>query len=173
VGIRWHIGDLGRFEIESPKLPRFEVISSSKTEVQVWYSGTAKPTSIPKRTFLDDCVKWWHVDPITEAIPKWLYEGCSFTLDPEAGKQSLHVPIAQIADQARGHLPRAFSIHGLDLSRQTLTFRRRQGDYISCTTPQILVLLPIKLVLESGRSRKTRWDLLRTTDILDPDEDEL
>lgn len=173
MGTPWHIGDFGRFAIESPKFPRFEVIAATKTEVQVWYSGQTALTTIPKRTFLDDCVKWWRVELIEKPLPKWLYEGGSFSLESPA--TVVNVILTQISDRATpGFLPRAHTIHGIDLTGRPLTFRRRQGDYISCLTgkPQTLVLVPIKTILTFGRSSRNRWDFLRTTDIVDPDEDD-
>jgi hypothetical protein len=175
VGTPWHIGDFGRYEIESPKFPRFEVISATKTEVQVWYSGQTTLTTIPKRTFLDDCVKWWLVEPIEKLFPfpKWLYEGGSFSL--ESPIMGINVTLTQIPDRATPGFPtKTHTNHEMDLKGRLLTYRRKQGDYISCLTgdPQCLVLVPIKVILKFGRSVKTRWDFLRTTDIVDPDEDD-
>lgn len=174
MGTSWSVGDFGRFEIESPKFPRFEVISATKTEVEVWYSGSTHTKVIPKQTFLDDCVRWWDVELVDEPLPKWLYPGGSFTLESPTGV--IQVTLAQIPSMALKdrYVSRLDSIHGVDVKGRTLTFRRKQGDHISCLTgdPQTLLLIPFKTVLKYGRSRMTRWDFMRTRDIVEPDEDD-
>ena len=170
MGTPWHIGDFGRFNIENPQFPRFEVISWTKTEVQVWYSGHPSPTAIPKQTFRDDCVRSWLIEPIEKPFPKWLYEGSSFTLESPF---PINVVLAQVSGVSPLYGPQ-FVSQGLDLNRRWLTYRRKQGDYISCLTrdPVSLVLVPIKTVMAFGQAMRTRWDFIRTGDIVDPYEDD-
>ena len=163
----WHVGDFGRFSIENRKFPRFEVISADKQkgEVVVWYSGQPEPTAIPTATFQRDCVNWWDITVVEGKPPVWLQSGCHLTL--ESPLRAINVTITQIKD--RYH----HTTQGVDVKGRTLQYRRRQGDYVSCTTsdPKSLLLIPFKNVLEFGRPIKTRWDLIRTRDVIDLEED--
>lgn len=166
----WRIGDFGRFAIESPKFPRFEVISSDKTkgEVTVWYSGQVKKTVIPRETFLEECVNWWEVDsvkPLPIVWPEWLSEGSVFTIS--GWHRSL--PIVVTAFKYQYHT----TTEAVDVKGRTLTYRRRQRNYISCTAenPKLFLLIPAATALEHGRPIKTRWDMLRTRDLIDLEED--
>lgn len=167
----WRIGDFGRFKIESPKYPRFEVISSDKQkgEVTVWYSGRAEPTVIPRETFLEDCVNWWHLDKVVreDEIPKWLIEGCQFTL--QANTRALNIILTEFKEDYRT------TTSSYDVNHMRLTFRRRRLNYLSCEVEatKVLLLVPVQEVLVNGKSTRSRWDMIRKRDILDPEEEDL
>lgn len=164
----WHIGDFGRFSMENRQFPRFEVISADKQkgEVTVWYSGQATTTTIPTTTFQRDCVNWWDITVIDAfGVPEWLKSGCHLTL--ESPTRAINVVITQIKE--RFHR----TTQGVDVKGRTLLYRRRQGDYVSCLTenPKSLLLIPLSTVLEFGRPLQTRWDVIRTIDIIDREEE--
>jgi hypothetical protein len=170
----WHVGDFGRFSMENRQFPRFEVISADKKLgiVTVWYSGQETTTNIPIATFQKDCVNWWDIEILGPVISnaavtsEWLFPGCHLTL--ESATRAINVTITQIK-----HHQYQRTTQGVDVKGRTLLYRRRQGDYVSCLTedPKSLLLIPLKTVLWYGRPIKTRWDLIRTRDIIDLEEE--
>jgi hypothetical protein len=169
--VAWRIGDFGRFNAESDKYPRFEVIASDKVkgEVTVWYSGQKKKTVIPRETFLEDCANWWtisSVKPLPIAWPEWLTEGQTFTIS--GWHRSIPVVITEFK-----HLYHT-TTEAVDVKGRILVYRRRQMNYISCTTtqePAILLLIPVEMALGHARPTRTRWDLIRTRNVIDLEED--
>jgi len=160
--VTWRVGDFGRFKNENPKFPRFEVLAADKEkgEVDLWYSGSRRSTTIPLATFREDCVNWWNVN-VVEGVPDWVYPGVRFTL--ESPHRSVVVTLTQIKAKY------SHTDHSIDVIGQPLQFRRRRMDYCSCTIvePGILLLIPLKTIIKYGRPITTRWDLLRNRDIIE------
>lgn len=164
----WKVGDFGRFASENPKYPRFEVLPrliDTPDKITVWYSGSKKPTKIPRETFFSDCVNWWSVEITKDKPPDWLDPQSRFSL--EGPQRSILITVTQITQNYN------VTDHSVDVKGLPLVYRRRRMDYISCTTVEdnCLFLIPLKKVIEFGRPIKTRWDVLRTKDVIDDEED--
>jgi hypothetical protein len=102
---------------------------------------------------------------VESTLPTWLFPDCHLTL--ESPFRAINVTITQIKEKYH------HTTQGVDIKGRVLQYRRRQGDYVSCTTtdPTSLLLIPLKTILTFGRPIKTRWDLIRTRDLIDLEED--
>ena len=156
--IKWQRGDLGRFQAESPKRPRFEVIGRTKDHkyVEVWYGGANKATGIPKDTFLRDCSNLWELQEVVPPHPAWLREGAAFEFPhnkPAVVRQN------EIVEPKFGRITHATTA---DLRGQGLTIRRIRRDYASCfiANKGLLFLVPLATVVKLGIQRKSRWDYI-------------
>lgn len=165
--MKWRQGDLGRFQAESPKRPRFEVIGVTNGEVEVWYGGATKTTCIPEKTFRRDCINLWELQEVVPARPTWLKEGASFEFPHGRG---VSVRQAEIKDPKSKLLTHTTII---DLNGQSVTIRSIRRDYTSCLFKDMLVLVPLPTIAKFGIQRMTRWErVMSDRDAFDEDEED-
>lgn len=169
--IRWRKGDLGRFEVEDPNAPRFEVISVSKerNEVSIWYGGQESPTTVPIDTFRKDCVNWWVTATINP--PEWLEPGVTLGI---TGPGFLTQAI--VAELRRGRKKKTHLHQQVDIRKALLRVRSIRKDYASCvmsTTGQLL-MVPTVVIEMFGHISRSRYAVVSGGDDpfeVDPLED--
>lgn len=169
--VGWKIGDFGRFSAESPKLPRFEVISADRNGITVWYSGSPTTTTIPLTTFKKDCVNWWHVTGVDLATPAWLQPKVLFKFQPVPRYR----PLSEGYDTVlTAHMRNQYIVmsQSVDVRGAVLQYRHRRADYISCQrydNSKELLLIPLKEVINHGFRVTTAWD--RLDEVLETDDE--
>lgn len=163
--ISWKVGDLGRFEVEDKKRPRFEVLGTKPNRgIAVWYGGSANPVFIPVDTFRERCVKSWTLETVpVPTPPDWAV--------PKASFQILHERAARLTQAVitSGYQRQESQV---EVTGHTLRIRRIQYDYASCFDEQakILVMVPLKIIIEYGRQVRTILDRLMGDDLFDDEE---
>ncbi len=165
--MKWRIGDFGRFTAESPKLPRFEVLRAERAGVTVQYSGTPNTTVIPPTTFKRDCVNWWDVTGIDLDEPAWLQRGVLFSFT--------HGYDTVLTSHSKFRF--MVTSQSFDIRGAVLRYRHRRSDYISCEVfnekgePNVLLLVPLKKVVDFGYQVMTKWDRIAGQEILEDDDE--
>lgn len=170
----WNPGDLGRFKMEDPSLPRFEFISLNTEYATIWYSNSQTLTKIPRKTFLKDCVNWWVVQefPDVSTWPDWLKSGESFCFESDTPpvRQMLYSPKVNKGHQDRvnQHVAIFTTFDG-----ESLKIRNVRRDYASCeTSEKILLMVPTAVIVEHGFRRQSKYQRLLAKDTFkDPDEE--
>lgn len=155
---------------EGPKRPRFEVVglSDDKTEVGVWYGGLAKAQTVPRATFLKDCINLWELQEVVPPLPSWVKEGTEFEFPHNS---NVTIRQVEIHDPKYKQLTHATTV---TLSGQKVRIRRIRRDYTSCLVGGMLVLVPLATIAKFGMQRMTRWDRIMNEDLFeeaDPDDD--
>lgn len=172
MGKTWKKGDLGRFEAEDDKSPRFVFLGTDKAKANahIWYGGEATPTTVPLKTFLRDCVSWWVFGSLIEP-PEWLKPGQLVTVS-QPNRKSTWVTQARVPDRRR-----IVSNHRqVDIQNKVLQVRSIRRDYASCWIPEdrILALVPLVTLVNHGFVNRTRFDVLADDDydpITEPEEE--
>lgn len=161
----WKVGDLGRFLVEEPRRPRFEVLGSKPDRgTAIWYGGNPKPVFVPRDTFLAKCVNTWTIEVVPQ-LPDWIAPNAVFKVVDERAakvtqaviKQGYNTQISQV--NVRGH---------------DMRIRRIQYDYCSCfdESEKVLVMVPLKILIGFGLPQRSRWDrLLSSEDIIGEEVD--
>lgn len=162
----WRAGMLGRFEVEDSKRPRFEVLGKNpKRGVAVWYGGNEKPVFVPEDVFKSRCVPHWEIEVVPPLEP-WIKKDAVFSLsDPRAARLTQAVVKSGYNQQ----------ISQVDVLNHDLQLRAIQYDYASCFDRQtkILVMVPLKRIVQFGLQVQTRLDRLLGEDPLGDDPDEV
>lgn len=185
---KWKVGDLGRFRMEDPKRPRFEVIGATKDKesIKVWYGGTKDLQAIPLATFRQDCTNLWELPDTLLARPLWLKEGGTFEFPRDFAFQEPAVrspsprrePFTQVPlvgfERIRGTRvePPSLDVIMVRVGGQQLAIRSLRRDYASVLTKEgVLVLVPVDFIAKHGMQRITRWQRLMSDEdpFSDPD----
>jgi len=159
------VGEIGRFWSESDKQPRFVVVRVLRNIVQIWYSGATKTQSVPRRTFLSDCMDTWVIDIIDS--PTWLKPEVKFRLDG-------WVTLAQVINDPQR--PRTSTrTERMDLTGHDLEVFSIHRDHVACAVPGLktIVLIPLKVINERGSRLRTRWEMILEDDDFDDFEEYL
>jgi len=167
-GISWKVGDLGRFSVEDPKRPRFEVLGSKPGHgVAIWYGGSFKPVFVPVETFYSRCVKHWSIDVVPPRQP-WIAKGASFKIEDPRAAQLTQAEIAYGHGYSR-------QIHKVNVRGHDLRIRHIQLDYASCDDEheKALVMVPLKIIVNFGIRVLTIYERLTGPDIFGEDGDEI
>ena len=171
----WKKGDLGRFNSEDPKLPRFELIGAEAVEgkrlVRLWYGGESETTTVSWARFKKDCTNTWDFQILNpHAIPTWLEVGASFFLYPNGRL----VTVARVSTDFKAKdsprkLKRPPVKRTLDVGNQMLTVRQIRHDFASCLMEDgRLVLIQLDHIRRWGYRLQSAWERL-----MEDDEDEL
>lgn len=163
---KWKIGDLGRFLIEDPKRPRFEVLGAKPEKgVAVWYGGNPKPVWIPEDVFRSKCVSFWNIEVVPPLLP-WIARKGRFQINDE---RAAKVTQAVITD---GYFRK---ISQVDVQGHTLTIRNMRFDHASCMDEDTntLVMVPLKIIAQFGVQIVSKWDRLQNHDPFGEDLDEI
>jgi hypothetical protein len=157
----WKVGDLGRFQMEGKKHPRFEVLGENPGGAIIWYAGEARPQIVPFSTFKAQCVNHWVIDVIP-TIPQWIKPNVVFNLDDKAARVL----------QAEVSIQYSRTLQVADLRGKDLKVRRIRLDHVSCMleVERLLVLIPLKIVIESGFIVQSCLDVLLSDEFEDHDE---
>lgn len=163
----WKTGDLGRFTVEDPKRPRFEVLGSKPDRgIAVWYGGSSKPMFIPDETFRSRCTNTWTIE-VVPPMPSWVTLNAVFKINDERAAKVTQAVVQQNFSR---------QIQQVEVQGHDLRIRRIQFDYCSCfdETDKILVMVPLKIVKLYGLQQKSRWDrLLSDRDIIGEETDNI
>jgi hypothetical protein len=162
----WKVGDLGRFDVEDPKRPRFEVLGSKPGRgVAVWYGGSKRPVFVPIDTFKAKCVKHWTVE-VTPPLLPWIAKGACFRIDN-----------ARAARVTQAEVVYGYSrqIQQVDVKGHDLRIRHIQYDYAACDDEEekALVMVPLKIITGFGSQVITSYERLTGPDIFGEDGDEI
>ncbi len=163
----WKVGDLGRFAVEDPKRPRFEVLGSKPGRgVAVWYGGNPKPMFIPSDTFKATCLNTWTIEVVPQ-LPAWVAINTVFHINDERAAKVTQAVVKQNFSS---------QIQQVDVQGHDLRIRRIQFDYCSCfdEMDKILVMVPLKILKIFGIHQMSRWDrLLSDRDIIGDETDDI
>jgi hypothetical protein len=149
----WKVGDLGRFSVEDPRRPRFEVLGSKPGRgVAVWYGGNPKPVFIPDDTFKAKCLNTWAIEVVPK-MPKWVAPQALFQIDDERAAKVTQAVVKHGYSQ---------QIQQVDVLNHDLRIRSIKLDYCSCfdETAKVLVMIPLKILPLFATRRVSRWDRL-------------
>lgn len=157
----WKVGDLGRFQMEGKKHPRFEVLGENPAGVIIWYAGDPRPQVVPFPTFKAQCVNHWVID-VVPTIPLWIKPNVLFSLDDKAARVL----------QAEVMIQYSRTLQVADLRGKDLKVRRIRLDHVSCLleAERQLVFIPLKVVIASGYLVQTSLDVLLSDEFEEPDE---
>jgi hypothetical protein len=157
----WKVGDLGRFQMEGNKHPRFEVLGENPGGAIIWYAGDARPQVVPLSTFKDQCVNHWVID-VVPTIPQWIKPNVIFNLDDRAARVL----------QAEVTVQYSRTLQVVDLRGKNLKVRHIRLDHVSCLLEieRQLVFIPLKAVIEYGYAVRTSLDVLLSDEFEEPDE---
>lgn len=164
--LSWKVGDLGRFDVENTRRPRFEVLGSKpKHGIAVWYGGSNRPVFVPIDTFRTRCVKNWEMDVVLP-LPDWANKGACFRLDDP---RAANVTQAEVVTKYHRQLSQ------VDVRTHTLRIRQIRFDYTSCfdEDAKLLVMVPIKIISTFGIRVMSAADHLTGKDIFGEDGDEI
>lgn len=158
----WTIGDLGRFQMEGNKHPRFEVLGENPTGVIIWYAGENRPQVVPYPTFRTQCVNHWVIDIVPPELPRWIKPGAVFNLDDTAARIT----------QAEVKIQYSRTLQVVDLRAVDLKVRRIRLDHVSCfqEVERQLVLIPIRVLIAFGHTVQSSWDVLLGDEYEEKDE---
>ncbi len=162
TNLGWTVGDLGRFQMEGNKHPRFEVLGENDVGVIIWYAGDERPQVVPHVTFRAQCVNHWVIDIVPSEYPKWIRPGAVFNLSDRAARIT----------QAEVKIQYSRTLQVVDLRAVDLKVRRIRLDHVSCfqEIERQLVLIPLKLLIEFGLPVQSSWDVLLGDEYEEKDE---
>jgi len=164
--MNWKVGDLGRFVVEDPKRPRFEVLGSKPERgIAVWYGGSARPVWVPEDTFKAKCVNHWNMD-VVQPMPAWVAPKAIFQIEDARAAN-----ITQASIRVGYHK----QISQVDVRGHDLQIRRIRFDYASCfdNTSKCLVMVPLKIIAIFGTQVLTKLERLLGDDPFGEDGDEI
>ena len=161
----WHpkVGDIGRFNSEDKRFPRFTVVRVLDDVVQVWYSGASKSQTFPRKILQTECTNIWIVDVVKET-PLWLKKGAKFRV------AEMPVSLGRVSDDRSTHRwMRSHREERLLLKEQSLEVYSLRADHAACLAPDLrtMVLAPINIIAEHGYRIRTRWDIILDDDDFD------
>lgn len=158
----WKIGDLGRFQMEGKKHPRFELLGEHARGAVIWYAGEPRPQVVPFSTFKDQCVNHWTIDVVPTQIPMWVRPKAVFNLEDRAARVL----------QAEVMVQYSRTLQVADLRGKDLKIRHIRLDHVSCMleAERQLVLIPLKVVIASGYPVQTTMDVLLSDEFDERDE---
>ena len=163
--VRWRRGDLGRFEVEDPNAPRFEIVGVNREgdEVTVWYGGQETPTTIPLKTFRKDCVNWWVTTAVKDP-PAWVQPGVTISITGHRFLTQAKVADGRLSKGAwqRNLKNKSFQHEQVDIGKALLVVRSIRKDYASCLMPATgqLILVPLKIIEENGHLSRSKYAVL-------------
>lgn len=171
--MKWKVGDFGRFLMEDPKRPRFEVIRGVRGRgVEVWYGGSRQTTIIPPDVFRSDCTKVWAWRSVDS--PNWIRPGVSLLIHSKGAISQANILIQWTG----GRKHRSEDGH-VETKGQTFLVRQIHHDYVSClATPSgVLALIAVEDVVRFGFQQVSAWDRIsQEEDWMNPyslDDDDL
>lgn len=162
ASLGWKVGDLGRFQMEGNKHPRFEVLGENEIGVIIWYAGEGRPQVIPYHTFKTQCVNHWVIDVVPSDIPMWIKPGTVFNLEDRASRLT----------QAEVRVQYSRFLQVVDVKAKDLKVRRLRLDHVSCfqEVDRQLILIPLKILIAFGHPVQSSLDVLLGDEYEERDE---